>query len=121
MNAVKTVDDKSLSLVHHKLIQSLIDTGGCPNSSELAERLDMSVAEIEKRLSELAAIHGVVLHPHVREPWVVHPFSTTPTVHWVEGADASGWAPCIWCAFGITTLVAAKLGFIPGSELRLSR
>lgn len=108
MNAMKTVDEKALSLVHHELIQSLIDTGSCPNRSELAERLDTSVAEIEKLLSELAEIHGIVLHPHVCEPWVVHPFSTTPTVHWVEGPDASWWAPCIWCAFGIATLVGGE-------------
>jgi hypothetical protein len=108
MNAVKTVDEKALSLVHHELIENLINTGSCPNRSELAERLDMSVAEIEQILSELAEIHGIVLHPHVCEPWVVHPFSTTPTAHWVEGPNASWWAPCIWWAFGITTLVGGE-------------
>lgn len=108
MNAEQTVEEKALSLVHHELIQSLIDTGRCPNRSELAERFNMSVTDIEKLLSELAEIHGIVLHPHVCEPWVVHPFSTTPTVHWVEGPDASWWAPCIWCAFGIATLVGGE-------------
>lgn len=108
VNAVKTVDEKALSLVHHELIQGLIDTGGCPNRSELAERLSMSFGEIEQLLTELAEIHGIVLHPHVCEPWVVHPFSTTPTAHWVEGRKASWWAPCIWCAFGIATLVGGE-------------
>lgn len=107
MNSVKTADEKALSLVHHELIQSLIETGTCPNRSELAESLDMSVAEIEQLLSELSETHGIVLHPHLCEPWVVHPFSTTPTAHWVEGSNASWWAPCIWCALGIATLVGA--------------
>lgn len=107
MNSVKTANDKALTLVHHELIQTLIETGSCPNRSELAERLDLSVAEIEQLLSELSRTHGIVLHPHVCEPWVVHPFSTTPTAHWVEGPKGGWWAPCIWCAFGITTLVEA--------------
>ena len=108
MSAVKTADEKILSLVHHELIQSLMDTGSCPKRSELAERLDTSVGEVEQLLSDLAELHGIVLHPHVCEPWVVHPFSTTPTAHWVEGRDASWWAPCIWCAFGIATLVGGE-------------
>ncbi len=109
MNAVKTVGGKALSLVHYKLIQSFIDTGSCPNRSELAEHLDISVARIEQLLSELSEIHGIVLHPHICEPWVVHPFSTTPTAHWVQGPKTSWWAPCIWCALGIATLVEGEV------------
>jgi hypothetical protein len=108
MNAVKTANEKALSLIHHELIQTLIDTGSCPNRSELAERLDLPVAQIEQLLYELSEIHGVVLHPHICEPWLVHPFSTTPTAHWVEGADGNWWAPCIWCAFGIVALVGGE-------------
>ena len=109
MNAVKTVGEKALSLVHYELIQSFIDTGSCPNRSELAEHLDISVAQIEQLLLDLSEIHGIVLHPHICEPWVVHPFSTTPTAHWVQGPNASWWAPCIWCALGIATLVEGEV------------
>jgi len=108
MNAVKQPAEKALPLVHHELIERFINTGNCPNRSELAERLEMSVAEIEQHLSELAAIHGIVLHSHICEPWVVHPFSTTPTMHWVKGPNASWWAPCVWCALGIATLVGGE-------------
>jgi Alkylmercury lyase len=108
MNSVRTAAEKALSLIHHESIQGLIDTGNCPTRTELAERLDTSVAEIEQLLSELSETHGIVLHPHVCEPWVVHPFSTTPTAHWVEGPKGSWWAPCIWCAFGIATVVGGE-------------
>lgn len=108
MNLVRMSDEISTSRVHHELIRSLLDTGNCPSRSELAERLDVPVAEIEQLLFELARIHGVVLHPHICEPWLVHPFSTIPTAHWVEGSVGSWWAPCIWCAFGISTLVRGE-------------
>jgi hypothetical protein len=108
MNSAKRHDAVSVSLIHHELIRTLIDTGSCPSRYELAQRLDLPVAQIEQLLSELAEIHGVVLHPHVCEPWLVHPFSITPTAHWVEGADGNWWAPCIWCAFGIATLVRSE-------------
>src|SRR5436305_14253815 len=98
-------DDNAVSRVHYELIRSLIDFGACVTRSELAERLKMPIARIEQLLFELSDVHGVVLHPHLCEPWLVHPFSTTPTAHWVKGADGDWWAPCIWCAFGIATLV----------------
>ena len=68
----------------------------------------MSVAQIEQLLSELAETHGVVLRPHICEPWLVHPFSTTPMAHWVEGLENNWWTPCIWCAFGVSTLVGGE-------------
>jgi alkylmercury lyase-like protein len=108
MATVKTSGNISISRIHHELIRALIDTGRCPNRSELAERLDVPLAEIERLLLDLSQIHGLVLHPHVCDPWLVHPFSTTPTAHWVEGSGKSWWAPCIWCAFGIATLAAGE-------------
>ena len=108
MNLVKTRDEQAVSRVHHELIQTLVDTGNCPTRFELAGRLGMPVAQVEELLVELSDLHGVVLHPHICEPWLVHPFSTTPTAHWVEGPNASWWAPCIWCAFGIATLVGGE-------------
>jgi Alkylmercury lyase len=105
VDVVKMPFDEAVSRVHYELIQSLIKVGACPTRSELAERLNMPVVRIEQLLSELSQVHGVVLHPHLCEPWLVHPFSTTPTAHWVEAGDGDWWAPCIWCAFGIATLV----------------
>lgn len=105
MTLAKNVGVASTSRVHCELIRGLIGTGICPSSSELAERLEVPVTEIERLLCELAQMHGVVLHPHTCEAWLVHPFSTIPTAHWIEGPGRGWWAPCIWCAFGISTLV----------------
>jgi hypothetical protein len=59
-------------------------------------------------MRDLAAIHGVVLHPHVCEPWVIHPFSLTPTINWTRSEKGSWWAPCVWCALGVTALVGGQ-------------
>jgi hypothetical protein len=42
---------------------------------EVSAALAKPVKEIEKALYRLAETHSVVLHPHVCEPWVIHPFS----------------------------------------------
>jgi len=102
-------DEAWLSRVHHELIRALIETGSCPSNSELALKLNLPAARIEQLLQELSRIHGIVLHPHRCEPWVVHPFSLTPTMHWVRARNGSWWAPCIWCALGVATLVKGEL------------
>ena len=68
----------------------------------------MTVAELDVAFAALAATHGVVLDPHSREPWVLHPFSTSPTSTWVEHGALGWWAPCPWCAFGIVGLVGGE-------------
>jgi hypothetical protein len=102
-------DENSLSRLHYELIRGLIERSACPANSELASQLGASTPQIEEFLRGLADIHGLVLHPHVCEPWVVHPFSVTPTLNWVEGRGRGWWAPCIWCAFGVATLVGGDV------------
>jgi hypothetical protein len=99
----------ALARLHYELICGVIENGACPSNVELANRMGASVMEVEKLLRSLSEIHGVVLHPHAPRPWVVHPFSLTPTLNWVEGKRASWWAPCIWCALGIATLVGGEV------------
>jgi Alkylmercury lyase len=101
-------DQEALARVHYELIKGLIEHGTSPSTSVLTERLDATRAEVEGLLSELASIHGLVLHPHVREPWIIHPFSLTPTINWVTGETGSWWAPCIWCALGVAVLVGGS-------------
>lgn len=108
MVMANTSNRVNLSQVHRELIRSLMGTGACPKRAELAKRMEVSETEIELLLSELSEIHGVVLHPYACEPWLVHPFSTTPTAHFVEGQDGSWWAPCIWCGLGIASLVGGE-------------
>lgn len=100
--------ETSLSALHYHLIRGLLDRYACPSNAELASLVDTTKDEIERLLRSLAGIHGVVLHPHVCDPWVVHPFSITPTLNWVAGARGGWWAPCIWCAFGIAVLAGGE-------------
>ena len=92
------------SLIHHLVIQGLLDTGRAPTLTELEDRSKLSPTELERALRSLEATHGIVLHPHSCEPWIVHPFSTSPSHTWVATRTRGWWAPCVWCALGISAL-----------------
>jgi hypothetical protein len=102
------MDEQALSRLHYELVHGLVEQGACPTNAELSKTLGLSESEVEGQLRELAAIHGVVLHPHVCAPWVIHPFSTTPTLNWVAGDRGSWWAPCVWCAIGVAVVVGGR-------------
>jgi hypothetical protein len=101
-------DQESLAQLHYELIKELIERGTCPSVSTLAQKLNVDEKQAEFLLEELASIHGLVLHPHARAPWIVHPFSLTPTINWISGETKSWWAPCLWCAFGVAVLVGGR-------------
>ncbi len=101
-------DPAAVTQLHYELFHGLLTTGACPSNAELARHLNMDVPAVESLLRELASIHGVVLHPHVCAPWILHPFSLTPTLNWVESDERGWWAPCIWCALGVATLAGGK-------------
>jgi hypothetical protein len=94
--------------VHHAFIDRLRQTGRAASRHEVSVGLAQPVEEIERALSRLSESHGVVLHPHVCEPWVMHPFSFSPTATWVQKGGQGWWAPCIWCACGIAALVGGE-------------
>jgi hypothetical protein len=100
-----SIEGSRASLLHSSIIRGLLDTGRCPSQEELQRTLDVSPSELLTSLRNLEALHGVVLHPDRPEPWVIHPFSLTPTATWVQASGHGWWAPCLWCAFGIATLV----------------
>lgn len=104
-----SVPEELLAAVHYHMVRGLIDEGACPNNDELAARTGIDRARLEDALQELAAVHGVVLHPHECRPWVVHPFSLTPTLNWVQGSRRGWWAPCVWCAFGVAALAGGDV------------
>jgi hypothetical protein len=103
------ISESDLAAVHYEIVQGLLRRHACPSNEEIGAAIGVSIDRVEDILRELAAIHGVVLHPHVCEPWVVHPFSVTPTPHWIEGRETKCWAPCIWCAFGVATLAGGEV------------
>ena len=90
--------DEAIGHLHHLILRSFVDHGHAP-------RLGADAAPL---LDELAAAHGVVLHPGTHEIWIAHPFSASPTAVWVDRGDRGWWAPCLWCAFGIVTLAAPR-------------
>lgn len=98
-----------LSRVHRGLIQPIRQSGRAPSVADLAHTLAVEPEIVRATLEDLALTHGVVLHPHVCEPWVLHPFSLSPSATWVEAGERGWWAPCMWCAFGISALVKGPL------------
>jgi len=106
---VTMADDAALARLHYELIQGILRNGVCPSNAELAPAMGIAEDEVRVLLRTLADGHGVVLHPHVCEPWIVHPFSLTPSPNWVGGAHGSWWAPCIWCALGISVLAGGHV------------
>ena len=96
--------------LHYLLVKGLLADGVCPSNRRLAEELQIGEPQLEELFGALSEMHGVVLHPHVCEPWVVHPFSLTPTLNWVENSSGWGWwSPCIWCAFGVAVLAGGEV------------
>lgn len=59
-------------------------------------------AEAFKRLE---ASHSLICHPGRTAPWVIHPFSLSPTATWVQAGKLGWWAPRIRCALGVGVLV----------------
>ena len=91
--------------LHALLLRTLIDEGAPAPLPRLAEALGADEPDIEASMRRLEANHGVVLHPGTLEPWVIHPFSTTPTLFYLTSDPGGWWAPCIWCALGAAILV----------------
>lgn len=87
--------------LHYLITRHIIDTGHAPGLDELAVLAGVSVAQTERRLRELEAMHGVILVPNSTAIWAMHPFSMSPTAHWVSGGKGGWWANCAWCALGI--------------------
>jgi len=102
-------DERALSRLHYELVRGMVERCACPANSELAHEMGMTTDGVEGLLRNLAGIHGVVLHPHVCEPWIIHPFSVTPTLNWIEGRRGCWWAPCVWCAFGVAVVVGGEV------------
>ncbi len=95
----------SRSTLHYQLIHTLIEQGRAPTSAELAEIFQVDLATITHALLDLQEDHGVVLHPHQPEAWVVHPFSTAPTPFAVWKGDQVWWGNCAWCSLGVAALL----------------
>jgi hypothetical protein len=94
------------SAIHYHLVRGLIDDGFAPNIARLQELVATEPASVLEALKRLEASHSVVCHPDHAAPWVIHPFSLSPTATWVQAGQRGWWAPCIWCALGVAALVS---------------
>jgi hypothetical protein len=110
--------DPASSRVHHAIVSALLDTGAAPSTDDLVGALKVSRAEVVASLHRLEAEHGIVLDPASKEPWIIHPFSLSPTATFVEKGELGWWAPCMWCAFGVCALAggAAQIHARIGGE-----
>src|ERR1700733_9809593 len=73
-----------------------------PSYRSWSRRMRQRWAEAFKQLE---ASHSLLCHPGHTAPWVIHPFSLSPTATWVQAGKLGWWAPCIWCALGVGVLV----------------
>jgi hypothetical protein len=103
-------DPALLAAIHHAFIEPLRQVGRAPTVGDVARDLGMTPTDVTEALLQLQSRHGIVLHPHNNEPWVIHPFSLSPTATWVETDTVGWWAPCLWCAFGIVGLAGGTAG-----------
>jgi hypothetical protein len=95
----------SPSRLHYRLIRHIIDAGYAPDNRALAAEFGVSENELVAVMQQLAGDHGLVLHPHAPEVWVIHPFSLAPTNFLVETAHGEWWSNCAWCALGAASLL----------------
>lgn len=75
--------------------------GFAPATAELALATGLSEGETQDSLIRLADAKAILLHPNTAKPWVVHPFSLSPSSCWVETQQRGYWASCLYCGFGI--------------------
>lgn len=92
--------------VHHAVLEAIV-ARAARDTVALARATGASVPDVEASLQRLADAHALVLHPGSHDVWVAHPFSCSPTATWVAIGERGWWAPCMWCAFGIETLIDA--------------
>jgi hypothetical protein len=109
MNIQKPTWEKIDSLAHAKIIEHIMTQGFAPKTRDLAEELAVTLPILESSVERLSENHALVLHPGTHDVWIIHPFSLSPTATWVESSERGWWAPCMWCAFGISTLVRGDL------------
>jgi Alkylmercury lyase len=98
----------SMATLHHAIVRHVVDEGCAPSRSALAEHFGVDVNEVADALIALQDIHGVVLHPHTPEVWIVHPFSTAPTPFVVRRGSRLWWGNCAWCSLGIAGLLGGN-------------
>jgi hypothetical protein len=94
--------------LHNVIMRNLVDLGYAPTNEILSNYFGVAPDEMARALSALQDYHGVVLHPHCSEVWVIHPFSTAPTNFAVRLGERMWWGNCAWCSLGIAALLGGN-------------
>jgi Alkylmercury lyase len=94
--------------LHHAIVRHLVELGSAPSRDDLARDFNVDTDAMTAALHALQDMHGVVLHPHVPEVWIAHPFSTAPTPFAVHYRKRVWWGNCAWCSLGVAALIGGS-------------
>lgn len=95
--------------LHYHVLSHIVEHGYAPKISSMTKTFAASEAEVITALKALQEYHGVVLHPHSSEVWVMHPFATAPTNFFIQAGSDSWWGNCAWCSLGAAALLDRDL------------
>jgi hypothetical protein len=95
--------------LHHTILKHVVERGCAPGIAALAETFGQDAVDVRAALIALQAYHGVVLHPHNAEVWVIHPFSLAPTNFLLRKGDRAWWGNCAWCSLGAASLLGGDV------------
>lgn len=101
--------DLNHSNLHFVILKHILDKGFAPRIDQLAQHFDRSSEDIRAALRALQEYHGVVLHPHNDEIWVIHPFSMAPTNFLLRKGNMEWWGNCAWCSLGAAVLLGGEV------------
>lgn len=79
--------------------------GRLPSRSEVADAAGVAETDVAAAYRALAADRVIVLAPGTDDPWMVNPFSATPTPFRAEAGGRAYWANCIWDALGVVAML----------------
>ncbi|HLP31034.1 MAG TPA: alkylmercury lyase family protein [Geothrix sp.] len=99
----------NLSTLHQAIMEHLVERGAAPTLATLAGRFGTGEEAVGRKLLDLQAEHGVVLHPGTTDIWVAHPFSTAPTLFSIESERGHRWSNCAWCSMGAAALLGGEV------------
>ncbi len=105
MNAQPDREGPTYGELHATVLREIVETGRAPSVDNLVNRWGLARAKVRALLRELQNQHGAVLHPHSDEVWIIHPFSTAPTLFSIHAGPMAWWANCAWCSLGAAALL----------------
>ncbi|MEM6429802.1 MAG: alkylmercury lyase family protein [Deinococcota bacterium] len=97
------------SSLHYSILKHIVDVGYAPSIKKLAGQFNTLETNVLAALKALQDYHGVVLHPHNSEVWVIHPFSLAPTNFLLRKGEMEWWGNCAWCSLGAAALLGGSV------------